>query len=222
MLVKRVRDLLARYHDAVRGAGSAATAWLDKQIEDPWDSDDLPHLRAIKEALYAGKRIAPEYTAGRMSVVRDVHMARCAGKSQEEAFLIELKNCPFCGETPAITEHVNGDHEQDGLWWINCETIGCIGPCSDVGPRNSVSADWNRRPPSWQEAIEAAAKDGRTVLLRGEMLAHYMPGAKFSMMPAGWRPETPQTEWRLTGWREVTPSNDQAAVAQSPDAPKEE
>lgn len=56
----------------------------------------------------------------------------------------------------------------------------------------------------WQP-ISTAPKNGRTVELRAEMLAHYILGAKFPMLQAGWRPETPQTEWRVTAWRETAP-----------------
>ncbi len=65
----------------------------------------------------------------------------------------------------------------------------------------------------WQP-IETAPKDGRTIELRGELLAHHMEGCKFSIMPGDWRPETPQTEWRLTGWREVAQPSDQQAHAE--------
>ncbi len=55
---------------------------------------------------------------------------------------------------------------------------------------------------NWRD-IKTAPKDGTAVRVRGEMLVHHMPGAKFATMPKDWRPETPHTEWHLTEWQDV-------------------
>ncbi len=63
----------------------------------------------------------------------------------------------------------------------------------------------------WQP-IETAPRDGRTIEMRGTMFVHHMQGAKFAIMPRDWRPETPQTEWRFTHWREAPPPSDVAVI----------
>lgn len=68
--------------------------------------------------------------------------------------------------------------------------------------------------------IESAPKDGATVEVRGVMFAHRMPGAKFPIMPKDWRPDTPQTEWHITGWREVAPISSQASTMPLPSPPR--
>ncbi len=55
---------------------------------------------------------------------------------------------------------------------------------------------------TWQP-IETAPRDGTTIEVRGVMLVHYVQGAKFPTMPGDWRPDTPQTRWQPTEWREV-------------------
>jgi hypothetical protein len=57
--------------------------------------------------------------------------------------------------------------------------------------------------------MEEAPDDGSTIEVRGTMLVHHMQGAKFAVMPRNWRPETPQTEWRLTDWRKVDTASEQ-------------
>jgi hypothetical protein len=75
----------------------------------------------------------------------------------------------------------------------------------DARPLPAPDAGWR--------TIDSAPKDGATIEVRAVMRVHHMLGAKFSMMPSGWRPDTPQTEWHLTEWREVAPPSSEQQAA---------
>lgn len=63
----------------------------------------------------------------------------------------------------------------------------------------------------WQP-IETAPKDGSTIIMHATMRVHWMPGAAFSPLLAGWRPDTPQTTWQIAGWQRFEPPAEQAAA----------
>lgn len=54
----------------------------------------------------------------------------------------------------------------------------------------------------WQD-IETAPDDGRTIEVRATILMHRIAGASFEFLPKDWRPDSPQSIWRFTHWREA-------------------
>jgi Lar family restriction alleviation protein len=124
----------------------------------------------------------------------------------------DLLPCPFCGGAPDYTE---AKECGDGAYVVtcpNCQASSMVAFASKDDPRRKLTEAWNRRASPWRP-IESSPKDGATVEVRGVMRVHHMRGCKFPIMPKDWRPDTPDTEWRLTDWREVgAPSSEQAAA----------
>lgn len=61
-----------------------------------------------------------------------------------------LRECPFCGDAPAIAE-LGGGH------WIQCE--GCFAHGPDENTVAEAIAAWNTRTPGYAAGVEAAAKE---------------------------------------------------------------
>ena len=70
--------------------------------------------------------------------------------------------------------------------------------------------------------MESAPMDQVTIEVCGVMRVHRFDGCKFPVMPKDWRPDTPQSEWRLTGWRHVQAPSYQAAHAVDAEPPSHE
>lgn len=71
-----------------------------------------------------------------------------------------------------------------------------------------------RSPPSPWRDMESAPKDGTTIELCAVMPVHSVQRDGDSM----WRPETPQTQWRLTGWRLPEPAAEGVASVPASEA----
>lgn len=66
--------------------------------------------------------------------------------------------------------------------------------------------------PRWNP-MNDAPKDGRAIAVQAVIHVHHFEGARFDHMARNWRPDTPQSEWHLTGWREVEQQNEQMAAS---------
>ncbi|MCL8302321.1 Lar family restriction alleviation protein [Pseudomonas mosselii] len=108
----------------------------------------------------------------------------------------ELMPCPFCGQSPLLTEHPAHSHglqvgdwkmpDHPGSWTIECPACSC-GMID--GDRAAVVAMWNRRVPGftakfWRSIKLDPPAVGQCVVLAG---------------PQG--SDAPGRYWRLTGIR---------------------
>ena len=61
--------------------------------------------------------------------------------------MTELRNCPFCGSEPTITEHMPKIHGEP-QWQIGCEEDFClISPGAyGFGSKEQAIKAWNSRP----------------------------------------------------------------------------
>ncbi len=84
---------------------------------------------------------------------------------------------------------------------VGLQVFVTLGPALDRA-RSALASREGKKEEGWRD-IATAPKDGHTVEVRAVMRAHYMEGCRFALMPEDWRPDTPQTSWRMTGWREV-------------------
>lgn len=56
---------------------------------------------------------------------------------------------------------------------------------------------------TWQP-IDTAPRNGTTIEIHATMRVHYFnDAAAIAPLPRNWRPDTPQSEWVLQGWRET-------------------
>jgi len=108
----------------------------------------------------------------------------------------ELLPCPFCGETPDVTDRPSTDTATGHVWFISCCCKGYSANAHQHGDtKQAALAAWNRRPP------HPAESSGR-VALTDEQITEIIHRKHFSPTYSLTRSDEVVLNWYRQGIRD--------------------